>query len=118
MERRQVDLLLKVLRILHQEGILDHLLLIGSWVFYFYKFYFHKRKPIVASLRTRDVDFLVPSPSSINKKINLPDLLKKLGFVVDFRGEQGYMRLVSPYFLLSFWFRREVDLQISRILYL
>ena len=102
MERKQVNLLFKVLKIFQQQGILNHVIIIGSWCIYFYKFYFKRKTPIIASLRTRDVDFFVPEPTSINKKIDLPDILKHLGFIVDFRGEKGYMRLVHPAFFIEF----------------
>ena len=102
MERKQVNLLLKVLKILHKKGILNQLIIIGSWCIYFYRFYFKRKRPIIASLRTRDIDFLVFSPKSLKRKVDLPDLLKNLGFIIEFRGEEGYMRLVHPYFLLNF----------------
>jgi len=100
-ERKQVNLLFKVLSLLDKEGVLKHLVVAGSWCLYFYKFYYKKRQPIV-SLRTRDVDFLLPEPKSITKEVNLPELLKGLGFVIDYRGEQGYIRLVHPAVFIEF----------------
>jgi len=100
MEQKQVNLLFKVLKILQKEGVLKHLIVVGSWCLYFYQFYFGKQP--IASLRTRDVDFLIPDPNSIKLKINLPDLLKDLGFVTDFRGEEGYIRLIHPEFFIEF----------------
>lgn len=101
MERKQVNLLFKILGLLEKEGVLKHLIIIGSWSLYFYKFYYNKKQPIV-SLRTRDVDFLLPDPKLITKKVDLPELLKDLGFVIDFRGNQGYMRLVHPSVFIEF----------------
>jgi hypothetical protein len=100
-DKKQADLLFKVLKIMNREGVLKHLIVAGSWCLYFYKFYYNKQQPIV-SLRTRDVDFVVPKPSSIKKDINLPELLKGLGFVIDHRGEQGYIRLVHPAIFIEF----------------
>jgi len=100
-ERKQADLLFKILRLLEKEGVLKHLIIAGSWCLYFYKFYYNKKQPIV-SLRTRDVDFLLPDPKSITKEVNLPELLKDLGFVIDYRGEQGYIRLVHPSIFIEF----------------
>jgi len=102
MERKQVNLLFKVLKIFQQQGILNHVIIIGSWCIYFYRFYFKRKTPIIASLRTRDVDFFIPEPRSISKKINLPEVLKRLGFIVDFKGKEGYMRLVHPAFFIEF----------------
>ncbi len=101
MENKQISLLFKVLKIFQKEGVLRHLLVAGSWCLYFYQFYFDKQQPI-ATLRTRDVDFLIPEPSSMKIKINLPELLKDLGFVTDFRGEEGYIRLIHPEFFIEF----------------
>lgn len=101
MEDKQVNLLFKVLRILDKKGILTHLVIVGSWCIFFYRFYFHKKQPI-ASLRTRDVDFLVPEPKSLKADIDLPRLFKPLGFVVDYRGQQGYIRLVHPELFIEF----------------
>lgn len=101
MEDKQVNLLFKVLRILDKKGILTHLVIAGSWCIFFYRFYFHKKQPI-ASLRTRDVDFLIPEPKSLKADIDLPELFKPLGFVVDYRGQQGYIRLVHPELFIEF----------------
>jgi hypothetical protein len=100
-EDKQVNLLFKVLRILDKKGILTHLVIAGSWCIFFYRFYFHKKQPI-ASLRTRDVDFLIPEPKSLKADIDLPELFKPLGFVVDYRGQQGYIRLVHPELFIEF----------------
>lgn len=40
MEKKQSDLCLEILRRFHNAGILDDLILIGSWCVYFYKDYF------------------------------------------------------------------------------
>jgi len=100
-DRKQANLLFKILRLLEKEGVLKHLIIAGSWCLYFYKYYYNKKQPIV-SLRTRDVDFLLPDPKSITKEVNLPELLKDLGFVIDYRGEQGYIRLVHPSIFIKF----------------
>jgi len=101
MEDKQINLLFKVLRILDEKGVLKHLVVAGSWCMFFYTLYFQKKQPI-ASLRTRDVDFLVPDPKALKINIDLPNLLKSLGFLIDYRGEQGYMRLVHPEFFIEF----------------
>jgi len=101
MRNKQIDLLFKVLLSLQEKGILKHFILAGSWCMYFYRFYFHKRNPIT-SLRTRDVDFFVPNPKSIGTKVDLPVLLKSFGFVIDYRGRQGFIRLMHPEFFVEF----------------
>ncbi len=101
MQDKQTELLFKVLNILQDKSVLRHFVIAGSWCIYFYRFYFHKRSPI-ASLRTRDVDFLIPNPKSLNTRVDLPELLRSLGFTVDYRGEQGFMRLVHPELFIEF----------------
>jgi len=101
MQQKQVNLLLKVLKILQQQGVLKDLVVGGSWCLYFYKFFFHRKKAI-ATLRTRDIDFIVPEPKSLKTKIDLPELLKSLGFVIDFQGRGGFIRLVHPEFFIEF----------------
>lgn len=101
MQQKHVNLLLKVLNILQQQGVLKDLMVGGSWCLYFYKFFFC-RKTAIATLRTRDIDFIVPEPKSLKAKIDLPELLKSLGFVIDFQGRAGFIRLVHPEFFIEF----------------
>ncbi len=103
MEKKQYELCLEVLRRFHKFGILDSFILIGSWSVYFYKGYF-SGQPHIGSLtiKTRDIDFLIDSPSKIKKKINIPEVLKDLGFVTIFRGSQGYIKLDHPELILEF----------------
>lgn len=103
MEKNQYKLCLEVLRRFNKEGILDGLILIGSWCLYFYKDYFKKTPCIdIAALKTRDIDFLVPIPPKIRKSVDVPELLKDLGFVTDFKGSKGYIKLDHPDLILEF----------------
>ena len=89
MEKKQSDLCLEILRRFHKTGILDDLILIGSWCVYFYKDYFLGTPYIdQATIKTRDIDFLVDSPSRIKRDVNIPELLKDLGFVTIYRGKE------------------------------
>ncbi|MCX5657253.1 MAG: GSU2403 family nucleotidyltransferase fold protein, partial [Candidatus Omnitrophica bacterium] len=82
MEKNQYKLCLEVLRRFNKAGILDGLILIGSWCLYFYKDYFGNILYIdIATIKTRDIDFLVPIPSRIKKEVDIPKLLEDLGFV-------------------------------------
>lgn len=42
MEKSQLDLCLRVLKKLHRAGVLDNIIIIGSWCLYFYRSYFEK----------------------------------------------------------------------------
>ncbi|MEI8348693.1 MAG: GSU2403 family nucleotidyltransferase fold protein [Candidatus Omnitrophota bacterium] len=53
-------------------------------------------------LKTRDMDFLIDAPNKIKHEVDIPELLKDLGFVVDFRGDKGYIKLDHPDLILEF----------------
>jgi len=84
-----------------QQGILDNIILVGSWCVFLYKDYF-KSRSYLPVLRTRDIEFLFPVPFHLNQKIDLYNLLKDLGFVLDFKGEQGYIVFQHPDLILEF----------------
>lgn len=103
MEKNQYKLCLEVLRRFNKAGILDGLILIGSWCLYFYKDYFVNIPYIdIATIRTRDIDFLVPIPARIKKEVDIPKMLRDLGFVIEFKGSQGYIKLDHPDLILEF----------------
>ncbi len=103
MEKKQYELCLEILRRFHKAGILGDFVLIGSWCVYFYKDYFSESPYIKhINLKTRDLDFLVYNPSRIKNETNVPALLKDLGFVVDFKGREGYIKLDHPDLILEF----------------
>ncbi len=101
MDRKQRNLLVKVLKLLQEEGLLEHLIVAGSWCLYFYKFYYNKKQSI-ATLRTRDVDFFIPFPKAIKIEVDLPKLLEHLGFITDFQGRAGYIRFVHTELFIEF----------------
>lgn len=103
MEKKQSELCLEILRRFHKTGILDGFILIGSWCVYFYRDYF-RNVPYInqTTLRTRDIDFLIDKPTKIKHSVNIPELLKDLGFVTIFRGSKGYIKLDHPDLILEF----------------
>jgi hypothetical protein len=101
LDRKQSTLLFKVLALFQQEALLEHLIVAGSWCIYFYRFYYNRRQS-VATLRTRDVDFFIPSPQSIRIDIDLPNELEQLGFMIDFQGRAGYIRFMHPELFIEF----------------
>ncbi len=103
MEKRQCELCLEVLRRFKKAGLLQNFILIGSWCVYFYKDYFSNIPYIdQATIKTRDIDFLINNPSSIRQEVNVPILLKDLGFVTTIKGSRGYVKLDHPDLLLEF----------------
>ncbi|MFO7870381.1 MAG: GSU2403 family nucleotidyltransferase fold protein [Kiritimatiellia bacterium] len=101
MEKKKYKLCLEVLRRMKQEGILDKILLVGSWCVLLYEDYF-KGKGLLPPLRTRDLEFLVSRPPRIGRKTDLGALLKDLGFVEDYKGRKGYITLNHPDLILEF----------------
>jgi hypothetical protein len=102
-EKKQSELCYEILRRFHKAGILDDLILIGSWSVYFYRDYF-KNVPYIdqSALRTRDIDFLISRPATIKHKVNIPELLKDLGFVTIYSAGEGYIKLDHPDLILEF----------------
>ncbi|MCX7919530.1 MAG: nucleotidyltransferase domain-containing protein [bacterium] len=103
MEKKQSELCLEILHRFHKVGILSDCILIGSWCLYFYKEYF-STVPFIdqTTIKTRDIDFLITKPRRIQTKVNIPKLLENLGFLVDFKGTKGYIRLNHPDLILEF----------------
>lgn len=82
------------LRALHEAGALSELILIGSWCQHLYKYAFNDKSDIPA-LITSDIDFLVPRPHTFKKKINVPDILTRLGFEIVISPVSGYTKYIS-----------------------
>lgn len=100
MEKRYA-LFLEVLRRFQAAGLLKELILIGSWCQHFYKSYFTGMR-YTPTIRTRDMDFLVPVPFRIKNKVDVEELLRDEGFVVTFSGGAGYMKLMHPDLIVEF----------------
>lgn len=101
MDKSQYKLLFKVLEKFSKEGILDSFVLIGSWCVYFYKEYY-KGLEDIGTLRTRDMDLLVPLPLKFKGKKDIAELLKDFGFIVSFKGTEGYLKLLHSELILEF----------------
>ena len=84
------ELCLEVLQTLNKEGALQHSILVGSWSLYFYQYYFNDPEGL-SMLRTRDVDFAFPLPIRVQHEVDLTEVFKDKGFVLDFSSE-GWVR--------------------------
>ena len=101
MEKKKYDLCLEVLQRLHGADVLQDLLVVGSWCLEFYKDYFSSVR-YSPTIRTRDIDFLVPLPTRHRKTVDIPELLRDLGFIVGFKGDEGYIKLQHPDLIIEF----------------
>jgi hypothetical protein len=97
---KKYALCLEVLRRIKKAGILNEIMVIGSWCIYFYRDYFSD-VDYSSSIRTRDIDFLIPIPYKSKRKVDITELLKDLGFIVDFH-IKGYIRLLHPELIIEF----------------
>jgi len=100
-DANQYKLLQEVLFRLDRSKVLEDLVLVGGWCVYFYREYYFK-KSFISPFRTPDLDFLVPHPDRLHVQADIPGLLEDLGFVRDFRGEQGYLQLSHPDLRIEF----------------
>jgi hypothetical protein len=98
---KRYALFLEVLRRFQAAGLLKELILIGSWCQHFYRSYFAGLR-YTPTIRTRDMDFLVPVPLRIKNKVDVEELLRDEGFVVTFSGGAGYMKLMHPELIVEF----------------
>lgn len=100
MEKR-FSLLTKVLEKFEEAGVLKHVTLIGSWCLYFYDIHFHSPKAF-PKIRTLDADFMIPNPPRIDSDINIPSILKDLGFVSTLDRSTGYVKFDHPDLTVEF----------------
>ena len=95
------ELLSTVLKELQEKGVLDGLVIVGSWCQYFYKILFDNA-PEIPLLRTQDIDLLVPNPSKFKTTVDVSALLNRLGFDNDFDYNTGLVKYVHPDFEIQF----------------
>ena len=89
------ELLTAVLKELQAKGVLDGLVIVGSWCQYYYRVLFDNA-PEIPLLRTLDIDFLVPNPSKFKTQVDVSQLLNDLGFDSDFDYNTGLVKYVHP----------------------
>lgn len=101
MDKTQYDLCAEVLNRLSREGVLEHVVVIGSWCMLSYKDYFRSVEYYPA-VRTRDIDILVPVPPSFRQSVDVERMLRDLDFVISFRGKEGHISFVHRDLSLEF----------------
>jgi hypothetical protein len=95
------NLFIATLKALQEVGALNELILIGSWCLYFYRIYF-KNSPEIPTVRTLDINFLIPNPPKIKKEINIPKILENLNFKPIQSYPTGYTKYTNPELELEF----------------
>ncbi len=93
--KEQVRVFHEVLEEFQSQGVLQDLMLIGSWCLYFYHIEFGGDDRI-PQVRTLDLDFLVPANKRISKEVDIPEMLKRMGFVSNFNRSSGLIVYDHP----------------------
>lgn len=101
MEKKTFNLSMEVLKRFERAGVLKRLIIIGSWSIYFYKHYFNA-KSYSTFIRTMDIDFLIPIPAKFPDHVRIFDLLEDLGFIEEYKGSKGYMKISHPDLTVEF----------------
>ncbi len=89
------SLFLKIIEKLNTGNVLQHIVLIGSWVLPIYKTYFND-DPEIPVLRTTDVDFLLEMPPNFSNRFDIPLALSELGFEPEWSLQGDYCKYVHP----------------------
>lgn len=101
MQDEKADLFLSLLGLFQRLGLLDDLVLVGSWCHPFYRAYF--QDPLaVEAVRTNDVDFLISNPNKGRPERDVPAELLDLGFVTQHSFLSGWTKYVHPDLELEF----------------
>jgi len=90
----QFELIDEFLKNLDREGILDRIIIVGSWSVHFYKHGFEEAK-ILSNITTLDIDINVSPLRKKKEKIDIADILVSLGFDLNFHGD-GFISMVHP----------------------
>jgi hypothetical protein len=77
---RQKEIFWETLNTFKEIGLLDNLLLVGSWAEYIYQFCL---KDFFSIIKTRDMDFLVKNIRKPARRINIYEVLESRGFIAD-----------------------------------
>jgi hypothetical protein len=100
-ENNQYRLVCRLFRLMKESGVLEHVVLIGSWCLLVYKQYF-TGIPFEPGIRTRDIDLLVPIPLRLKQPVDIEEMVSPLGFILSRKGAGGYMQFVHSELMLEF----------------
>lgn len=88
-------LFLRIIDKLDTGGVLQKIVLVGSWVLPIYRAYFED-DPEIPILRTTDVDFLVGMPPNIHGSFDISAALSELGCEPEWSLQGGFCKYVHP----------------------
>ena len=91
----QFGLFHRTVNTLGEAGVIDDLILIGSWCLYFYRIVFNDSDNIPL-IRTVDLDFLLRNPPKITSNVDVSFLLAQLGFTEEYSIMRGFSKFLHP----------------------
>jgi len=100
-EEAQLSIFIQLLRRFEREGVLNQIMLIGSWCLFFYRSVLSEGRSLPA-MRTLDADFLIPTQRTIRREVNVPLLLKEMGFVPTFYPSSNWIVYDHPELRVEF----------------
>lgn len=75
--KKNQDKIFEIIKVLNKTGLLNNLILIGSWAMFFYKEIFSNFTPMI---RTVDLDFYVPRAKGVSEKSSTINALKDIRY--------------------------------------
>lgn len=100
-QETQRDVFLELLRRFDREGVLDQIMLIGSWCVSVYRTALSGAASLPA-IRTLDADFLIPNRKPIKREVDVPSILQQMGFVPTFYRSSGWVVYDHPELRVEF----------------
>jgi len=100
-ESNQFGVLYGILQRFQKAGILQDLMLVGSWCLHFYRIEF-KNSDEIPAVRTMDADFLIPNIYQLKKECNVAQILKEEGFLPSHNRESGLVKYDHPELRIEF----------------
>jgi hypothetical protein len=95
------ELLYPVLLRLHNAGVLEQCVLVGSWCQDFYRHLWNNPFEIPAATTT-DADLLIPRRIKCKSPVNIANLMEEAGFTIGPEGSSGLMHFVHEDFKFEF----------------
>ena len=93
---RKYELFSTIIETLYKQGVLEKLVLVGSWCTHYYRDMFERGYELIPVLRTTDIDFMIPSPHRIRKKVNVHEILIKMKLRPEFHTLSELVRYRHP----------------------
>jgi hypothetical protein len=95
------ELFYRTIKKLEESGLLNSIVLVGSWCLDFYRNDMNN-SPFIPAVKTNDIDFLIPKSPKVKKSVNIPNLLEGLGFVTEFDYTTGMTIFLHPELKIEF----------------